>query len=458
MKRTFFAILGMTAAVITGFVAVFAQDAPLPLIVPGDVCADPYALSLLNASDACVGKPFGYICNAGPQPLVEPPGPVANSLTTIGALVETGVVQSVRTLPIEARGAYAGLAFLRVAVENTPVIYSGLLIGDVSVRNVTPPEFPAWQSFIVQTTDPAEQCETAPFSTFVAQNPIASQSARLVINGVSIDLNGTLAVQTTATETFFFTLSGEVGALAGGQRQRAVAGQEMSAIHLNGDFSRPEGVVTVPRPFRQDRVNHLPLPLFDRPIQIAQGGVATTAGPVNLRTAPTTDAAILLQTPAQTRVTLLGRNDDATWYHVRLSGGETGWMLGELLIGDFSQVANTYVATPQPVQRLGDVGAKAHIIAPSGFDLRAAPDLAFQVVNYLPAGTEVTLIAHSPYSPWVNIEAGTVRGWIPLLALETRAIVTALPIDYDVPPPPEPTRIPGTFGNAFPDPSCYPNC
>ena len=118
----------------------------------------------------------------------------------------------------------ARVRWLRVAVENSQVVYSGLLIGDVKVHNVTPPDFPAWQALNVRTIDAPERCESAPYSTFVIQNPVPGQTARLVINGVSLDLNGTLAVQTTASETVFFTLSGEVRATAGGQQRSSVAG------------------------------------------------------------------------------------------------------------------------------------------------------------------------------------------------------------------------------------------
>jgi hypothetical protein len=273
---------------------------------------------------------------------------------------------SIRTTALDGRGAYAGLAFLRVAAEDPTAVYSGLLIGDVHVRNITPPDFPGWQAIHVQTVDAPERCETAPYSTLVVQNPLPGQNTRLVINGVSLDINGTLAVQTTATETIFYTLSGETRATTGVSQQRASAGQEMRVVYTDETLTQPVGGVSEPVPFRQNRVDHLPIPLFDRPIQLAQGGFATTAGAVNLRTAPTTDAAILTQVPPQTRVTLLGRNGGATWYHVRIPTGETGWMLGELLLGDFSQVSATYEATPQPVQRLGDVGLRAHVIAPSG--------------------------------------------------------------------------------------------
>jgi hypothetical protein len=52
----------------------------------------------------------------------------------------------------------------------------------------------------------------------------------------------------------------------------------------------------------------------------------------------------------------------------------------------------------------------------------------------------------------VNVEYQGVEGWLALLALDTDAVVDALPINYDVPPPPAPTTEPGMWGNAFPDP------
>jgi hypothetical protein len=67
-------------------------------------------------------------------------------------------------------------------------------------------------------------------------------------------------------------------------------------------------------------------------------------------------------------------------------------------------------------------------------------------------------VARSPYSPWVKIESQGMVGWVALIALETQSIIEALPIDWDVPPPPEPTLVPGSWGGAFPDPDCFPNC
>ncbi len=453
-------LCGIVVMIWAGGLMLRAQE-PTPItrsIIPAEVCAAPLGLALLTASDACVGKPYGFICNGGASPSVEPPGPVSNSLSAIGSLVETDVVQSIHTLGIDPTGYYMGLAYLRVAAPESLVTFSGLLLGDVSVKNVTPPDFPAWQALEVVTIDSDVACEYAPHSTLVIQNPIPGVSARLVVNGVSIDLNGTLAVQTQGDYTVFAVLSGELRALALGERQTLTAGQSASAPHAAGNFSAPTSALSIPRVLDEERINHLPLALFDRPVQIAQGGFARTSAPVNLRVSPNTDATVILQAAAGENMSVLGKNTDGQWLHVRLSSGQTGWMFAELLQGDFSSVVKVYEATPAPVQRMGDLGYKARIIALRGYDVRVAPDMAFAVLGFIPNGAEVELIARSPYSPWVKIKTGSSEGWVALLALETRAVIDALPIDNTVPPPPAPTRVPGSFGNAFPDPSCYPNC
>jgi uncharacterized protein YgiM (DUF1202 family) len=198
--------------------------------------------------------------------------------------------------------------------------------------------------------------------------------------------------------------------------------------------------------------------LFDLPIFVPQGGFATTQGQVNMRTAPNLDAAVIIQVAGGERMTVLGRNPAGDWYHVRLGNGQTGWMFAELLTGNLNEVEDVYLETPQPLQRMGELGQKARVIAPNGVTMRLAPDLSFAPVGTLNFQQEVTLVARSPYSPWVKVDLNGLIGWVALITLETAAIIEALPVDYNVPPPPEPTRIPGSFGNAFPDPNCYPNC
>lgn len=438
------------------------QEAPTPTpdgvtVINGNDCSTPLSQFWLNASNACVGKEFGFVCNGGASPQVEPQGAIANSLSAVGALVETNFVDSVRTPALQGDGQNGGIAWLRVAAPDSLVQYSALMVGDVLVRNVTPEGFPRWQSLVVQTFPAPQRCELGPVSSLVIQS-LPNQSARVVVNGVSLDLRGTVVIQTEGNITHFMSVAGEMGLIAAGNRQDLLAGQEVSLPYPEGDFSRPSGVPGVPIVFQRVRVDHLPIPLFDRPIQVPQAGFAVTLGPVNMRTAPSTDAGVIIQVQTGERMTILGKNPAGDWYHVRRASGETGWMFAELLGGQVGEIGNVYLETPQPLQRLGDLGFKARVIAPNGITLRSAPDLGFSPLTSLPFGQDVTLMARSPYSPWVKIDASGTIGWAPLIGLETRAIVDAIPVDYDVPPPPAPTRIPGSFGGAFPDPNCYPNC
>ncbi|MBC8100642.1 MAG: SH3 domain-containing protein [Armatimonadetes bacterium] len=434
-----------------------AQEAPAPTAVSAVDCGVPLSQFWLSASDACVGKPFGFVCNGGFTPLAEPAGAVSNSLASVGALVDITQIDAMRTPPFQPTGVGGGLVWLRVAAEDSPLRFSGLMVGDVGIRDLTPDGFPNWQNFVVETIDRPERCETAPYSAFVVQS-LPGSTSRVVINGVSLDVNGTSVVQTENAQTHFMALSGDLTLLTGGLRATIFAGQETTLVYAPGNYTAPQTAPAPAAAFRPERVQHLPTLLFDIPVVIPEAGVAATQGPVNLRTAPNTDAAILIQVPGGERLTLLARSPDGSWVHVRLADGQSGWMFAELLNADLEGVRSVYLETPAPLQRMGDLGQSAQVIAPNGVTLRAAPDISFATISVLPFGLKTTLLNRSPYSPWVKVDVDGTIGWVPLIALETRAIIEALLIDYDVPPPPEPTRIPGSFGNAFPNPNCFPNC
>jgi uncharacterized protein YgiM (DUF1202 family) len=404
-----------------------------------------------TASDACVGKPVGYVCNGGGAPAVEPVGPVSNALAAVGALVEVAAVDAIRTPPMTIESMYGGVAWLRLP---DPLNVSGLMIGDVFVRDVTPPDFPAWQSMVVQTSSTIPACTLAPRSSLLLQAPADAVSG-IVVNGVSLVLNGTVMIQTvdTQAQTLFISLSGQSRVLARGQEYPLLTGQQISVPHNPGDFTTPVGAPTPPTPLDVTVYQHLPLALMERPFILPQPGYVSTAGQVNLRSRPSADADLILQVPAGQVMSVLGRNAVGDWFHVRLNTGETGWMLAELLQQNVGVIQAVYEATPLPPQRYGAMGLMATVIAPAGANLRQAPDVTFALVTTIPAGTPVYLVARSPYNPWVKVEAGGITGWTALITLETLAVIEALPIDYDVPPPPEPTRVPGSFGNAFPDPN-----
>lgn len=445
MRLRIVAALSMGLLFLVGAIWTTAQDGSTVNSAP---CAPALEKIWTDASDACVNQPVGFICNGGAAPAVEPGGALGNALAPVGALVEIGLVDALRTPPIsEVTGA--GVLWMRAAA---PIQYTALLIGDVNVTDVTPPDFPAWQSIVVRTGVDTSTCPDAPHHSFLAQTPF-NQPVNIVINGVSVTLNGTLLVQTTPDQTVFAGLSGVSGLFALGQSQTLRPGQEILVNYAPGSYTTPQTPPSAPIPLDTALTAGLPVALLDRPIILPQPGYVSTDGPVNLRAAPSTDASIIVQVPAGQTLSVLGRSTSGDWYHVRLDSGETGWMFASLLVQNVGDIQSVYDATPLPPQRYGEMGRTATVFAPTGANLRAAPDVTFPLVMSIPDGAQVTLLARSPYSPWIKVDFNGITGWLALITLETEAVIEALPIDYNVPPPPPPTREPGSFGNAFPDPN-----
>lgn len=443
-------VIFISALLLLGSIFVLAQDSSDS---NNATCAVALEDFYVAASEACIGAPIGTICNGGLPPNAQPSGAVSNSLALTGSLVQAEVVDSMSTSAFSVEGHNGGIVWLRADDANM----SALLLGEVTVQDVTPTDFPAWTSLIVETSEAAPACGVAPRNAFVAQG-IERQIVSMVVNGVSLRISGTVMVQTQGLETIFLTLDGNVQVIALGQTEGMVAGQQVRVPHEAGDFTRPTNVPSLPLPFEADRVANFPFALLDRPSLMPQPGFASTQGNVNLRTAPTTNAPILLEVPPGEIMTILGRNPAGDWYHVRLTSGYTGWMFADLLRREHGAIESVYENTPVPPQRFGRVGTTAQVQSPDGVLMYSAPDLTFTPINTLGFAQEVTLLARSPYSPWVKVEGNGAIGWVPLIALDTQAIIASLVVDYDVPPPPEPTRVPGSFGNAFPDPSCYPDC
>lgn len=438
MRRFWF--IGIAVILLAGGVVVLAQEALS--------CEAALQEVWTVASDTCISGPIGYLCNGGGAPQAEPAGALSNALNYVGAMVEVSAVDALRTPAVNPEGTSAGITWLRLSA---PIEMTVLGIGDVTLRDVTPPDFPAWQSMVVETSVEAPACGAMPRNAVILQSPF-SQAVNIAVNGVSLGLNGTVMVRTSEGQTLFAGLSGVTTIFAVGQNQTLRTGQQIAVIYNPGNFTAPASAPGLPNPLDISAAQYLPIPLLDRPIIVPQPGYVTTQGAVNLRISPNTDAEVLLQVPAGQVLSVLGRSSGGDWLHVRLDSGETGWMLGELLLQNLGQIYSVYDATPLPPQRYGELGRLATVLAPAGVNLRSAPDASFAAMAAVPDGAAVTLIARSPYSPWVKVDFNGQVGWIALIALETEAVIDALPVDYDVPPPPTPTTVPGSFGNAFPDP------
>lgn len=411
-------------------------------------CADQIVSLYVAATEACINKPSGYVCNAGSPLAAEPQGGVSSALAALGALVDAREVDAISSAAFVPENGQAGIAYIRPA---DPLLYSAFLLGDVHMRDISPADFPAWTSFVVETSDEHPACPSAPAPMVILQTQLG-YGVRIVVNTISLFLNGTALVKTDDSATTFVLLSGVASALANGTEVAFNVGEQVSVAHASGDVSVPVSAPSNPMPYDPSLVVDLPIALFDRPILLPQPGYVITQGPVNMRSEPNTNAGVIVQVPAGEVLSVLGQNPAGDWLHVRRDNGESGWMFGDLLARSLGEVSAVYTLTPLPPQRFGELGRHARIIGVGGVPLRAGPDQIFPSMTSLSEGQDVVLLARSPYSPWVKVDVGGAVGWVPLLGLQTQAYIDALPVDYQAPNIPTPTIEPGSFGNAFPDP------
>jgi hypothetical protein len=406
-----------------------------------------------TASEVCLGEPNGYFCNGGLPPRALPAGVVNTTMSVQGSLVEVGVVESVHTPPLTTNNS-GGLMWVRMA---EPLEMTALILGDVQLKDVTPDDgnLPQWQSISVITNQQPSSCSSEPYSMFVAQGPWGKAS-RLVINGITVELKGSVAIQTHENDTAFIALEGEAILTIFGQSRRLYAGQQLNVTYANGDFTRPSEIPAEAEPLNFEYIRNLPITLLDRPVLLPQPGFVLTNAVVNIREAPSEEANKLFSNvPADLPLSILGMNVERTWFHVRMPNGETGWIREDLVTGDIGDITAIYNAEPAPPERFGDSAHRGTVIAPSGANLRQAPDVQFPVLETLAEGTIVEILARSPYSPFVKVDAGGQIGWMALITIETNTVIQFLPIDTDVPLPPGPTATPLFIyggGHAYPDP------
>lgn len=426
---------------------------------PAPTCADYLSRFYGIATELCLSAPDNYVCNAGNPPLAEPAGPVSNSLGALGAIIPLDALTSLHTSAFTSDGSNGGLVWVRSQNNR----FRGILLGDARIRDVSSPHALRWSSIILTTQTPVDGCFAQPHSSFTFQGRERFEPIRLTINGVTLDVNGTVMALTTPTDTVFIVIEGVIRATAYESSQLVLAGQEIRIPYMHNDFSAPVGPPPLPVPYTASLLANFPIGLLDRPAYLPQPGYVITGAKVNLRTGPSTRFDIIYEVPRGQIMTILGINPAGDWYHVRLANGQTGWMFAEYLERNHGAIHMVYDRTPLPPQRYGELGNHARVIAMDGVMMRQAPDASFPLVMMLPVGAELELLARSPYSPWVKVAFQGVVGWVALLSLETQAIIEALPVDTAVPTLaiagptiiPYPTVI---FGGAFPDPRCYPNC
>ncbi|MDX1688735.1 MAG: SH3 domain-containing protein [Candidatus Promineifilaceae bacterium] len=142
---------------------------------------------------------------------------------------------------------------------------------------------------------------------------------------------------------------------------------------------------------------------------------------LNVRAGPSVAYRVVAVTSYGQQVTLLGRNDAATWAKIRLASGTEGWVNASYLVPSVSiaslSVAGVGAPTPTGVVNTGAV----HV--------RAGPGVAYASRAIAYQGTSVTLLGRNSAATWVKARLpGGLEGWIGAYLLDANVAVAGLPV------------------------------
>ncbi len=416
--------------------------------IDADTCEDALLHHYTAASDLCLARESGTVCNGGPE--VES-SPQHASLSAAGGIASANSIDQLRTPPTSSD---SGLSLVWLHLAQVLQV-DALVVGEVELRNQAT-SGDKWRSLTVESGASVGGCAAAPEVGALVLQGRYGQTARLQINGLQTAIDGTLIVLTQAQTSQFIVIEGQVRLSLGARALDLVVGTQASLDYPTGDWNAPLDLPVEPQLLDYDLIAKLPIELFARPVPIPQPGYAQTQGGVNMRAAPDLNGRLLYLVPAGQTMSVLGISSNGEWLHIRLGNGEMGWMSAGLLAKNLSEIAHVYDEAPPPPQRLGAHANRALVNVPAGGNLRAAPDTAFRILRTLPLGAEVKLLARSPYSAWVKVQSGDAVGWMALFTLRTKSVISSLPVDYYAPLPPRATPTPSfSFGggHAYPDPS-----
>ncbi|HRF96846.1 MAG TPA: hypothetical protein PLZ51_16675, partial [Aggregatilineales bacterium] len=117
-------------------------------------------------------------------------------------------------------GSNGGVVWMRSEINQL----RGILLGDALIRDISPPNTPRWSNIQLITQTPVDGCFATPPSSFTFQAKERFEPIRLVINGATLDINGTITALTTPTETIFVVIEGVMRVSAYESSQLVLAG------------------------------------------------------------------------------------------------------------------------------------------------------------------------------------------------------------------------------------------
>jgi len=200
-----------------------------------------------------------------------------------GDTVDVADVESIRTTPMNPRTGEWGVALMRLqALRGSEANLTLVLMGDAELgqpqplaaaqttpasRRSTAAQGPMY-AFAFRSAQGDAQCAEVPESGMLIQTPEGVAEVTLLINEVDVQLGSTVYFQAEPGRALqVYVLEGHAELTAQGASEKVPAGAT-AAVPLD-QSNRPAGPPSAAKPYRPEQVANAPLPLLERPIEIA---------------------------------------------------------------------------------------------------------------------------------------------------------------------------------------------
>ncbi|NWF67546.1 MAG: SH3 domain-containing protein [Chloroflexi bacterium] len=166
--------------------------------------------------------------------------------------------------------------------------------------------------------------------------------------------------------------------------------------------------------------------------QTAYGTGTVNTGNLNVRSGPGVSFSILTSLGRGTVVSLLGRNNAATWVQVLTATRVIGWVNASYLVMSVG-------ISSLPIT--DGTAATATMTGAFVLNVRSGPGTSFSVLATIDRGAVVTLVGRSNAATWAQIRtASGVTGWVNASYLTPSVTIASLPVtDGTVTNPPPAT-------------------
>ncbi|MBI5669625.1 MAG: SH3 domain-containing protein [Chloroflexi bacterium] len=166
-------------------------------------------------------------------------------------------------------------------------------------------------------------------------------------------------------------------------------------------------------------------PVVNPPVNAVTTGVVT-AGRLNVRSAPSASASILVKVNQRESYPVLAANSDRSWYQINVNG-TVGWVFGRYFnVTNPQSVPTTNVTAPTP----SPSNTGYTVTTAVTLNVRSAPSTSGAILTKMTPGSSAQVVGRNASSNWWQVTYQGVTGWVSagFARLQSGADVSRIPV------------------------------